>query len=56
MFEGNEDVKVMITSLVEFLWVEVVTKVGPCYGMSDGRDVGKLEGLGEIYYRSMRDM
>ena len=29
--------KVEVRSLVEFLWVEVGTEVGPCDGMSDGR-------------------
>ena len=48
MFEGNEDYKIEGKSLVDLLWVKVGTKVGSCDGISDGRDVGELEGLGEI--------
>ena len=44
MFEGNKYGKVEGRSLVEFLWVEVGTEVGPCDGISYGMDVGKLEG------------
>ena len=34
-------------SLIEFLWIEVETEVGPCDGMSYGRNVRKLEVSGE---------
>ena len=51
MFEGNEDGKVERRSLVEFLWLEVGTEVGPCDRMSYGRDVVKLEGSGERWGR-----
>ena len=47
MFEVNEDGKVEGRSLLEFLWVEVGADVGSCDGMSDGRDVVKLEVSGE---------
>ena len=48
MFERYENGKVEDRSLVDFLWVEVGTKVFLCGKSSDGRDVGKPEGLGEI--------
>ena len=32
----------MDRSLVEFLGVNVVTEVGPCYAISDGRDFGNI--------------
>ena len=44
MFEGNEYVNVEGRSILELLWVEVGTKVGPCDVMWDGSDVGKIEG------------
>ena len=47
MFEGNEDVKVEGRSIVDILWVEVGTEIGPCDGMSDGGYFGKLEEPGE---------
>ena len=47
MFEGNEDGKVEGRTFLDLLWVEVVTEVGPCDGMSDGRGIGKLEVSGE---------
>ena len=34
-------------SIVELLWVEVVTELVPCDGISDGRDVGKMEIWGD---------
>ena len=40
--EVNEGEKVEGRSLVDFLGVEIGTEVGPCDGMSDGRDVGEL--------------
>ena len=48
MFEGNEDGKFEGRSLVEILWVKVGTEVGPCDEILYGRDVGKMEGEGEI--------
>ena len=48
MFEGNEDNKFKCRSLVDFLWVEVGIEVVPCDGISEGRDIGELEGLGDI--------
>ena len=50
-FKGNKDDKVLGRSLVDLLWVEVGTELGPCDEMSDGRNVEELEGLGEIYSR-----
>ena len=47
MFEVNEYGKVDGRSFVEFLWVKVGTEVGPCGGISAGRDVGKLLGSGD---------
>ena len=47
MFEINEDGKVEVRSIVEFMWLEVGTELGPCDGMSNGRDVGKQEDAGE---------
>ena len=44
MFERNEYGKVEGRSLVEVLWGEVGTELGPCDGMSDGRYFVKLEG------------
>ena len=46
MFEVNEDGKVEGGSFVEFMRVEVGTELGSCDGISDGRDVVKLGGLG----------
>ena len=48
VFEVNEDGKVEDRSIVDFLWVKVGTDVDTCDGMSDGRDFGKLEGLGDL--------
>ena len=48
MFEGNKDEQVEGRSLVYFLWEEFGTEVVPCDGMSYGRDVGELEGSGDI--------
>ena len=56
MFEGNEDGKVGERSLVDLMWVEVGTEVGPCDGMSDGRDFGKMEGSCERYSIAMGEM
>ena len=42
MFEVNEYGKVDGRSFVEFLWVKVGTEVGPCIGISDGTNVGKM--------------
>ena len=42
MFEENEDGKVEGRSLVEFLWDEVGTELGPCGGISDGIDIGEM--------------
>ena len=33
--------------LVDFLWAEFGTEIGPCDGRSAGRDVEKMEGSGE---------
>ena len=46
-FEGNEYGKVEGRLLVELLWVEFETELGPCEGISDGRDVVKMEVFGE---------
>ena len=56
MLEGNEYGKVEGTSLIEFLWVEVATYVGPCDGMSDVRDIFKLELPDGRYDRVTEDM
>ena len=47
MFKGNQDGNIGGGSIMEFLWVEVGTGVSPCDGISDGKDVGKLEVSGE---------
>ena len=52
MFELNQYGKVGGRLFVEFLLVEFGTDVGPCDGMSDGRDAGKLDVLGERYSRA----
>ena len=46
MFKGNKYDVVEVSSLVDFLWVEVETEVVPCDRMSNGRDFGELDGLG----------
>ena len=47
MFEGNEDYNVEGSSLVNILWVEFGTEVGPCDRIPYERDIVKMDGLGE---------
>ena len=47
MFEGIEDGNVEVRSLVKSLREKIGTELGPCDGISVGKDVGKLDGSGE---------